>query len=156
MAVLLAKGDEAWVKAGKLIEHAFPLHARDQYQTFIRILPLTVWGENRVFLTDLGTEVAYIDGDALYTENRNAFVYAFFRDAQSRGARTALWTIPVSRAMLAFSAVHDFVLGPAAGRAEAGSNAAIVLRRKAALNARLTALLGLALVYVAVRLARGG
>jgi hypothetical protein len=57
--------------------------------------------------------------------------------------------------MLAMSAVHDFALGPAAGRAEPGGDAALALRRRAALNARVTAILGLVLVFVASRLARG-
>ena len=57
--------------------------------------------------------------------------------------------------MIVISAVHDFVLGPAAGRATPGSSEAIALRRRAALLARLNALVGLLLVVVAVRLARG-
>ncbi|HEX5074654.1 MAG TPA: DUF4149 domain-containing protein [Gemmatimonadaceae bacterium] len=59
-------------------------------------------------------------------------------------------------AMLVVSAVHDFVLGPRAGRATPGSAAAIGLRRRAALLARINALLGVVLVAAAVRLARGG
>jgi uncharacterized membrane protein len=59
-------------------------------------------------------------------------------------------------AMLTVSAVHDFVLGPRAGRAEPGSQRALMLRRRAALLARLNALLGVLLVVAAVRLARGG
>ena len=59
-------------------------------------------------------------------------------------------------AMLVASAVHDFVLGPAAGRAAPGSRAALALRRRAALLARGNALLGVAVVVAAVRLARGG
>ncbi|HEX6059577.1 MAG TPA: DUF4149 domain-containing protein [Gemmatimonadaceae bacterium] len=58
--------------------------------------------------------------------------------------------------MLVASAVHDFVLGPAAGRAAPGSEAALALRRRAALLARGNALLGVAVVVAAVRLARGG
>lgn len=57
--------------------------------------------------------------------------------------------------MIAVSAVHDFLVGPAASRAEAGSAQAIALRRRAALLARLNALVGLVLVVAAVRLARG-
>jgi len=59
-------------------------------------------------------------------------------------------------AMLLVSAVHDFVLGPAAGRAEAGTERAAALRRRAALLARVNALVGVAVVAAAVRLARGG
>ena len=57
--------------------------------------------------------------------------------------------------MIVISAVHDFALGPAAGRAGPGSPEAIALRRRAALLARVNALVGLLLVIVAVRLARG-
>ena len=58
--------------------------------------------------------------------------------------------------MLLVSAVHDFVLGPRAGRAPAGSARAVQLRRRAALLARINALLGVLVVAAAVRLARGG
>jgi uncharacterized membrane protein len=57
--------------------------------------------------------------------------------------------------MIAVSAVHDFALGPAAGRAAAGSPRALALRRNAALLARFNALIGVLLVLAAVRLARG-
>ena len=58
--------------------------------------------------------------------------------------------------MVCVSALHDFVLGPAAGRAETGSPRALRLRRRAALLARGNALVGLVIVLAAVRLARGG
>ncbi|HEU4628412.1 MAG TPA: DUF4149 domain-containing protein [Gemmatimonadaceae bacterium] len=58
--------------------------------------------------------------------------------------------------MIGVSALHDFVLGPAAGRAEPGSAPAIRLRRRAALLARGNALIGVVIVLAAVRLARGG
>ena len=57
--------------------------------------------------------------------------------------------------MIVVSAVHDFLVGPAASRATAGSPEAVALRRRAALLARLNALVGLVLVVAAVRLARG-
>ena len=56
--------------------------------------------------------------------------------------------------MIVVSAVHDFVLGPMAGRMEAGSPAAISFRRRAARLARLNALLGIVIVVAAVRLTR--
>lgn len=59
-------------------------------------------------------------------------------------------------AMLAVQGLHDFWLGPAAGRADPRSAEAGRYRRWASLLARGNALLGLALLYVAVRLARGG
>jgi len=78
----------------------------------------------------------------------------------------AFWATPVGRllaiklaavaAMLVISVVHDFVDGPAAGRAEPGSADAVRLRRRATWFGRLNALLGLVVVIVAVRLARGG
>jgi uncharacterized membrane protein len=81
-------------------------------------------------------------------------------------AQPAFWGSPVGRAlaaklaavviMIVLSAVHDFVLGPAASRASAGSAASRRLRRNAAVLARLNALVGVALVIAAVRLARGG
>ncbi|HEU4721080.1 MAG TPA: CopD family protein [Gemmatimonadaceae bacterium] len=57
--------------------------------------------------------------------------------------------------MIAVSAVHDFLVGPAASRGVAGSVEAVALRRRAALLARVNALVGLILVGAAVRLARG-
>ena len=59
-------------------------------------------------------------------------------------------------AMLLVSAIHDFVLGPMAGRAQAGSPAALAHRRRAAVLARVNALVGVLVVVAAVRLARGG
>ena len=58
--------------------------------------------------------------------------------------------------MVIISATHDFALGPAAGRVSPGSPSALRLRRRAAMLARLNALIGIALVVAAVRLARGG
>lgn len=59
-------------------------------------------------------------------------------------------------AMIAISAMHDFVLGPLAGRAAPGSVESAVLRRRAKLIGRVNALIGVLLVAAAVRLARGG
>lgn len=76
------------------------------------------------------------------------------------------WTTPYGRvlaakiglvvAMLVLQGIHDFRLGPRASRSEAGSREALRSRRAAAWLARANALLGLVLVWVAVRLARGG
>jgi len=57
--------------------------------------------------------------------------------------------------MVVVSAVHDFVLGPMAGRLAAGSPEALAFRRPAALLARANALLGAVIVIDAVRLTRG-
>jgi uncharacterized membrane protein len=81
-------------------------------------------------------------------------------------ANPDFWRTPVGHAlgaklatvvaMLVASGVHDFVLGPRAGRASVGSEQAMRLRRRAAILARVNALLGVALVIAATRLARGG
>lgn len=80
-------------------------------------------------------------------------------------ASTAFWRTPYGKllaaklllvaAMLALQSVHDFALGPRASRAVPGSAAAGSLRRRASWLARVTALLGVVLLYVAVRLVRG-
>ena len=59
--------------------------------------------------------------------------------------------------MIALSAVHDFVLGPASVRAIARRDVATAraLRRQASWNARLNALLGLLVILLAVFLVRG-
>jgi uncharacterized membrane protein len=64
------------------------------------------------------------------------------------------WKLAAVTTMIVVSAVHDFVLGPAAGRAEPGSARAIAMRTRAAYLARLNAIVGLVLVAAAVRLAR--
>jgi uncharacterized membrane protein len=81
------------------------------------------------------------------------------------GAR-AFWATPFGHAlagkllavtaMIVVSGVHDFILGPAAGRATPGSPDALRMRRRAALLARVNAFLGILVVVAAVRLARGG
>jgi uncharacterized membrane protein len=58
--------------------------------------------------------------------------------------------------MIAISAIHDFAYGPRAAREQPGSPPALALRKRAALLGRVNALLGVLLVAVAVRLARGG
>jgi uncharacterized membrane protein len=78
----------------------------------------------------------------------------------------AFWATPFGRSlavklaavavMLFLSAIHDFVHGPAAARHQPGSPAALRHRRQAAWLARANALLGVILVFAAVRLARGG
>ena len=59
-------------------------------------------------------------------------------------------------AMLLVSGIHDFILGPAAGRLEAGSPSALAHRRHAAHLARANAALGVIIVIAAVVLTRGG
>ncbi len=57
--------------------------------------------------------------------------------------------------MVVASALHDFWLGPAAGRVGAGSPEAQRRNRLASWLARVNALAGLVLIYAAARLARG-
>ena len=77
---------------------------------------------------------------------------AFWRTAPGHALALKLAAVAT---MLVVSAVHDFGLGPLAGRAPAGSPRSILLRRRAALLARINALLGVLVVVAAVRLARG-
>jgi len=72
----------------------------------------------------------------------------------TRAGRALAWKLSAVVVMLAVSALHDFVLGPAASRAAAGSPEAFGLRRRAALLARFNALVGLVVVAAAVVLAR--
>ena len=57
--------------------------------------------------------------------------------------------------MVAVSAIHDFWIGPLAGRVAAASPRALALRRWAALLARANGVLGIIVVVAAVQLARG-
>ncbi|MBI4537890.1 MAG: CopD family protein [Gemmatimonadetes bacterium] len=70
--------------------------------------------------------------------------------------RTLAWKLAAVAMILAVSAVHDFAVGPAAGRLPPASPAAQRLRRQATWLGRLSGLIGILLIYVAVRLARGG
>jgi copper resistance protein D len=56
--------------------------------------------------------------------------------------------------MLIIQAIHDFLHGPAASRAMPGSESALRMRRRAALMARASALLGIIVLLAAVRLTR--
>jgi len=77
---------------------------------------------------------------------------AFWVTGTGRALAVKLVAVAV---LVATSAVHDFALGPAAGRAVPGSPEAIALRRKTALLGRLSAVTGLVLIMAAVRLTRG-
>lgn len=70
--------------------------------------------------------------------------------------RTLAWKLAAVTVMVATSALHDFVLGPRAALLDPGSPQALRARSRAAWMARVTALLALAVVVAAVRLARGG
>lgn len=66
------------------------------------------------------------------------------------------WKLTAVAAMLVMSALHDFVLGPAASRMDPGGRPALRIRRRASWLARLNAVAGIIAVVAAVRLARGG
>jgi putative copper export protein len=70
--------------------------------------------------------------------------------------QTLAWKLSAVAVMVVVSVLHDFWLGPAASRYEAGSQEAQRARRRAAWLARLNALAGVVVVVAAVRLARGG
>lgn len=76
---------------------------------------------------------------------------AFWRTGFGTALAVKLASVVV---LLALQAVHDFILGPRASAAPAGSPEAVRLRRRAALLARLNALVALVLVIAAVRLPR--
>ena len=65
-----------------------------------------------------------------------------------------MWKLGAVAVMLVVQAVHDFHLGPAAGRAQPGTEVALRMRRRAALLARVSALLGLLVLVAAVKLVR--
>lgn len=73
----------------------------------------------------------------------------------SRYGTTLAWKLAAVATMIVISVIHDFVLGPAAYRAT-GTARAGRLRGWSAWLARANAIVGIVLVYVAVRLARGG
>jgi uncharacterized membrane protein len=77
----------------------------------------------------------------------------FWRTSTGHALAGKLLTVVL---MISCSAIHDFILGPRAGRATPGSSEAIALRKRAAALARANAILGVLLVVAAVRLARGG
>lgn len=76
---------------------------------------------------------------------------AFWKTSVGTALAVKLLSVVV---MLTVSAVHDFVLGPLAGRVRAGTPEAIAFRKRAAWLARLNALLGVVVVVAAVRLPR--
>ena len=76
---------------------------------------------------------------------------AFWRTGVGTALAIKLASVTV---MIIVSAIHDFSLGPLAGRVEPGSPQAIAFRRRAALLARVNALLGVVVVVAAVRLPR--
>ncbi|HET7274839.1 MAG TPA: DUF4149 domain-containing protein [Longimicrobiaceae bacterium] len=74
----------------------------------------------------------------------------------SRFGQTLAWKLTAVAAMLIVSGLHDFVFGPRSAALEPGSPESVAARRRAVVLARLNAALGVIVVIVAVRLARGG
>ena len=70
--------------------------------------------------------------------------------------RAFTWKLGSVALLLTGSFVHDFVLGPAAGRATPGTDLHAKLLRWSAFTARINAVLAIILIYAAVRIARGG
>jgi hypothetical protein len=69
--------------------------------------------------------------------------------------RALAWKLVAVTGIVVGSALHDFVYGPRASRAEVGSPEAQALRRRASWIARVNALFGLILLIAAIRLTRG-
>ncbi len=74
----------------------------------------------------------------------------------TRYGRTLGWKLGAVAAIVVVSAVHDLVVGPRASRSPPGSPEALRARRVTAWLGRIAAVLGAAIVILAVRLARGG
>jgi uncharacterized membrane protein len=70
--------------------------------------------------------------------------------------RALAWKLVTVALILTVQAVHDFWLGPRAGRVPAGTPEAREIRMRAAHLARVNAAIGVILVWFAVALARGG
>lgn len=70
--------------------------------------------------------------------------------------RALAWKLGSVIALIVLSAAHDFVIGPRASRYPAGSAQAVRFRQLAAWMARVSVLVGVVLVFAAVRVARGG
>lgn len=70
--------------------------------------------------------------------------------------RTLAWKLITVLVMLSIQAFHDFVFGPRASALDGGPAQNLWIRRRVAWMARSNVVLGVGLVYLAVRLARGG
>ena len=74
----------------------------------------------------------------------------------TRLGQALAWKLAAVLIMLTISGLHDFVLGPSAARLAGQGPHALRSRRRAAWMARVNAVVGVVLVFAAVRLARGG
>ena len=114
----------------------------------------------------LGRQFRVVGWAAIVTLIITGFGNLYFKGMMPLLGSPEFWSSPLGRtlrlklgavvAMLAIQAVHDFRDGPRASRVLPGSPEAVRFRRRAAHFARVNALLGIVLVYFAVRLARGG
>jgi uncharacterized membrane protein len=88
---------------------------------------------------------------------RGALSMATWRDPAFSGSgwATALkYKLAAVLVMLVVEGYHDWVLGPRASRMNASSPEAAVLRKRASLYARISAVAGVVIILAAVRLAR--
>ena len=68
---------------------------------------------------------------------------------------TLAWKLITVLVMISIQALHDFVFGPRASTLDGATAQSLWVRRSAAWMARANVVLGVGLVYLAVRLARG-
>ncbi|MBM3908391.1 MAG: DUF4149 domain-containing protein [Gemmatimonadetes bacterium] len=88
---------------------------------------------------------------------RGALNMAMWRDpgfANSGWATALKIKLVAVVVMLVVEGYHDFIIGPRAGRVQAGTTEAVALRNRASLYARISAIAGIVIVITAVRLAR--
>jgi len=101
-AMEVARGVDAVQRVAALLPTALPLSTTDQFGTQVRIAPGTVWGGDRMFISDIGGRVAYVVGDRLYSQATGSFVRDTYLIALGEGARRAAWLIPIAQAEMAF------------------------------------------------------
>lgn len=98
----VASGVEAVKRVTSILPNAMPLVTTDQFGSQVRIEAGTVWGGNRMFVTDLGGTVVYSVGDKLYTQSTRDFVRDSYLIAIGDGAKKAEWMVGVAQAEMTF------------------------------------------------------
>lgn len=98
----VASGVEALKRVTSVLPNAMPLVTTDQFGAQVRIEAGTVWGGNRMFVTDLGGTVVYSVGDKLYTQSTRDFVRDTYLIALGDGAKKAEWMVGVAQAEMTF------------------------------------------------------
>lgn len=101
-AVEVARGVEAVKRVAEVFPRALPVVTRDQWGTAIRIEPGTIWGGDRMFVSEIGGQVAFTVRDRLYTQGTADFVRDYYLIALGQGAQKAAWLIPIAQAEMAF------------------------------------------------------